>query len=45
MVRGGSVSNTIPRSVESAMNAMPKTELEDHEFCVRFDIESVDITS
>lgn len=29
---------------ESAMNAMPKTDLEDNEFCVRFDLESVDIS-
>ncbi|KAF9763353.1 hypothetical protein NGRA_1316 [Nosema granulosis] len=29
---------------ESALNAMPKTDLEDNEFCVRFDIDSVDIS-
>lgn len=29
---------------ESAMNAMPKAELEENEFSVRFDLESVDIT-
>lgn len=29
---------------ESAMNAMPKAELEESEFAVRFDLESVDIT-
>lgn len=29
---------------EKALNAMPRTELEDNEFCVRFDLESVDIT-
>lgn len=29
---------------ESALNAMPKTDLEDNEFCVRFDLESVDIS-
>lgn len=29
---------------ETALNAMPRTELEDNEFCVRFDLESVDIT-
>jgi hypothetical protein len=29
---------------ESALNAMPKTELEENEFCVRFDLESVDIS-
>jgi hypothetical protein len=29
---------------ESAMNAMPKTDLEDNEFCVRLDVENVDIT-
>lgn len=28
---------------ESAMSAMPRSELEDHEFCVRFDLDSVDI--
>lgn len=29
---------------EKALNAMPRTELEDNEFCVRFDLESVDIS-
>ncbi|KAM0675461.1 hypothetical protein GVAV_000824 [Gurleya vavrai] len=29
---------------ESAMNTMPRQELEENEFCVRFDLESVDIT-
>lgn len=29
---------------ESALNAMPKTDLEDNEFCVRYDLESVDIS-
>lgn len=29
---------------ELALNAMPKGELEDNEFCVRFDLESVDIS-
>ncbi|KCZ75834.1 hypothetical protein H311_03179, partial [Anncaliia algerae PRA109] len=29
---------------ESAKNAMPKNELEDYEFCVRFDLDSVDIS-
>lgn len=29
---------------ESAMSAMPRSELEDHEFCVRFDLDSVDIS-
>lgn len=29
---------------ESALNAMPKAELEENEFCVRFDLDSVDIS-
>lgn len=29
---------------ESAMNTMPRQELEENEFCVRFDLDSVDIT-
>jgi hypothetical protein len=29
---------------ESALNAMPKADLEDNEFCVRFDLDSVDIS-
>ncbi|ADM11077.1 uncharacterized protein Eint_020780 [Encephalitozoon intestinalis ATCC 50506] len=29
---------------ESARDAMPKTDLEDNEFCVRFDLDSVDIS-
>lgn len=29
---------------ETAMNAMPRAELEDNEFCVRFDIETVDVS-
>lgn len=29
---------------ELALNAMPKGDLEDNEFCVRFDLESVDIS-
>lgn len=30
---------------ETALNAMPRTELEDNEFYVRFDLETVDITN
>lgn len=29
---------------ETALNAMPRAELEDNEFCVRFDLDSVDIS-
>lgn len=29
---------------ESAMNTMPRQELEDNEFCVRFDLDSVDVS-
>lgn len=29
---------------ESAMNTMPRQDLEDNEFCVRFDLDSVDVT-
>lgn len=32
------------RLSESALNAMPKAELEENEFCVRFDLDSVDIS-
>lgn len=28
---------------EKALNAMPRTDLEDNEFCVRFDLDSVDV--
>lgn len=32
------------RLSESALSAMPKAELEENEFCVRFDLDSVDIS-
>lgn len=32
------------RVSESALSAMPKAELEENEFCVRFDLDSVDIS-